>query len=258
VTSVAYIAVPCAPYGFNDVNPAPDQTLHCDYGPLKTTTLINPSPAMAGVGMSGLGATVTVALGSPGSDAPRVQPSTASPPFNDFGSFRTQCGLATFAFDDPIVYPGQPGASHLHMFFGNTGINARSTSATLVTSGNSTCRGGTLNRTAYWVPALFDTRTGEVLTPDEATIYYKSGYAIDYRVIQSFPAGLRMIAGDKASTGKQEHISWRCACPCNSRSAGMASISIRPTTRVTWRIPTIATRPSSAAVRRRIPSRCPR
>ena len=65
------------------------------------------------------------------------------------------------AFDDPIVYPGQVGKSHLHVFFGNTGANANSTAASIAGSGNSTCDGGTVNRSAYWVPALIDTRSGD-------------------------------------------------------------------------------------------------
>ena len=35
------------------------------------------------------------------------------------------------AFDDPIVYPREPGKSHLHTFFGNTGANAFSTAASI-------------------------------------------------------------------------------------------------------------------------------
>jgi hypothetical protein len=29
--------------------------------------------------------------------------------------------------DDPIVHPGQPGASHMHSFYGNTSTKASST-----------------------------------------------------------------------------------------------------------------------------------
>src|SRR5436190_523213 len=39
-------------------------------------------------------------------------------PASDIGAFRTGCQLTKFAFDDPIVYPNQPGKSHLHTFFG--------------------------------------------------------------------------------------------------------------------------------------------
>ena len=35
------------------------------------------------------------------------------------------------AKDDPLVYPGQPGVSHLHQFFGNTGTTSGSVAASL-------------------------------------------------------------------------------------------------------------------------------
>ena len=68
------------------------------------------------------------------------------------GFFRVTCEVSHFAYDDPIVFPGQPGAAHLHMFFGNTEANAYSTFDSLLNTGTSTCNGQDLNRTAYWVP----------------------------------------------------------------------------------------------------------
>src|SRR3954447_20280216 len=43
------------------------------------------------------------------------------------GAFRMVCGAGQLSYDDPIVYPGQPGKSHLHQFYGNLGANAFST-----------------------------------------------------------------------------------------------------------------------------------
>ena len=118
-------------------------------------------------------------------------------PASDIGAFRTGCQLTKFAFDDPIVYPNQPGKSHLHTFFGNTGIDAYSTPTSLSTAGNSTCRGGTINRSSYWVPSMIDTRTGAPLAPMfESNFYYKTGYALPPNVISEVPLGLRMISGD--------------------------------------------------------------
>lgn len=220
VQQTAYGSVPCAAYGFAGKDPAPGQPLHCDYGPLKTTTLANPMP-----GMAGLGGTVTVALGAPGTSDPQIGPAWDQPTSTPgTGSFRTTCSMARFAFDDPIVYPGQPGASHLHVFFGNTDASATSTPETIAGSGNSTCRGGTLNRTAYWAPALFDARTGEAQPPLDGVFYYKTGYGIDPRVVQPFPAGLRMIAGRKTATSAQDHVDWGC------RDRWIASTGAVPTT----------------------------
>lgn len=206
VMKTVYGIVPCAVYGFDGQDPAPGQALHCDYGPIRTGTLANPSP-----GMSGMGDVVTVPLGDPGVAAPMLMPADGAPVYTDgSGSFRTTCKLAGLRFDDPVVFPGQPGASHLHVFFGNTGVNAGSTVETIANSGNSTCRGGTLNRTAYWVPAVIDSRTGAAQTPDDGVFYYKTGYNIDPTVVKPLPPGLRMIAGNKAATSAQDFVEWSC------------------------------------------------
>jgi hypothetical protein len=113
--------------------------------------------------------------------------------------------------DDPIVAPMRLGASHLHVFWGNTSTDATSTQASIASTGNSTCRGGTANRTAYWAPALIDTGTGAPLAPDLIHVYYKSGYGgLAPSDIHPLPAGLRMVAGSATATGPQEHGGWRC------------------------------------------------
>jgi hypothetical protein len=96
----------------------------------------------------------------PGSAAPDV-----------VGAFRFICTAGQLLRDDPIVYPGQPGKSHLHQFYGNTGANAHSTYKTLRTSGESTCV-NPLNLSAYWMPAMLDGK-GNVVRPDHVQIYYK-------------------------------------------------------------------------------------
>jgi len=116
---------------------------------------------------------------------------------SDLGAFRVNCDFSHMASDDPIVHPNQPGRSHLHTFFGNTGTDAYSTAASIAQGGASTCRGGTANRSAYWVPTMIDTRTGTPIKPSSAMIYYKTGYnGIRPDMVQPMPAGLRMIAGD--------------------------------------------------------------
>lgn len=92
------------------------------------------------------------------------------------GEFRTSCEFSHFAYDDPLVYPNQPRKSHLHMFFGNTHVNAYSTYDSLINSGSSTCNGQELNRTGYWVPATFDAE-GYVRIPERVVLYYK-GYGL--------------------------------------------------------------------------------
>ena len=128
-------------------------------------------------------------------------PATEQPADSDIGAFRTGCQYSHMSYDDPIVFPGQPGRSHLHVFFGNTRVDASSTAESIATTGNSTCRGGTINRSSYWVPAMIDTKTGTPLKPmGESNFYYKTGYALPPFMIRPMPEGLRMIAGDANGT----------------------------------------------------------
>jgi hypothetical protein len=131
----------------------------------------------------------------------RVRPTAGEPPAvpsdDGTGAFRNPCGYSHMAFDDPIVFPGQHGASHLHTFFGNTSTNAFSTTESLFAAGSSTCAGGIANLSAYWVPALIDTVTNKALVPYENLVYYKNGYnQIPNASVRAPPNGLRFIGGN--------------------------------------------------------------
>ena len=91
------------------------------------------------------------------------------------GAFRFNCGAGQLLYDDPIMYPGQPGKSHLHQFYGNLGVNASSTYTSIRTTGDSTCAptpGAPVNRSGYWMPAMLD-GAGNVVRPDRVLVYYK-------------------------------------------------------------------------------------
>ncbi|MES2182809.1 MAG: DUF1996 domain-containing protein, partial [Pseudomonadota bacterium] len=121
---------------------------------------------------------------------------------DDKGAFRVWCQYSHMLNDDPIVFPGGQGKSHLHTFFGNTGANYTSTSESIRTTGNSTCNGGIMNRSSYWVPsAILNTVP---LKPDHSLIYYK------HQTVTAFPKGLKMIAGSMASTGPQANVAYEC------------------------------------------------
>lgn len=78
----------------------------------------------------------------------RVQELSYRPEYMDVvGAFRTECTLSHTSKNEPIVYPDHKDAAHLHHFFGNTAVDENFSNAE--TTGNSTCQGGTLNRTAY-------------------------------------------------------------------------------------------------------------
>jgi hypothetical protein len=120
-------------------------------------------------------------------------------------NFVGSCSFSHMAMDDPIVYPRQPGASHDHSFVGNTTTNAYSTLRTL-REGSSTCRrrGETA---AYWMPTLL--LNGQMVAPSAATIYYRRKTLARVR---AFPAGFKMIAGDRQATSPQglQITFWNC------------------------------------------------
>ena len=149
----------------------------------------------------------------------QIEFADSSPFFSDgVGSFRTYCFYSHMASDDPLVAPGRPGGSHLHTFFGNTGVNAFSNADSIQHTGDSTCRGGTANRSGYWVPSIVDSNTGEAIVPEFLIAYYKTGYTgVQAWEVNAMPQGLRMIAGDARATGPSglphwlRPVSWNCA-----------------------------------------------
>ena len=106
-------------------------------------------------------------------------PGSAAPDI--VGAFRFICGAGQLSYDDPILYPGQPGKSHLHQFYGNVAANANSTYASLRAGGDSTCnwtgKGAAANRSAYWMPAMLDGK-GNVVRPDYVSHLLQAAAAV--------------------------------------------------------------------------------
>jgi hypothetical protein len=131
----------------------------------------------------------------------RAVSSSQLPTKSEDGSFREPALISHMNFDDPIIFPGQPGASHLHVYAGPPNIDANSTTAGLAACPSSTNGGGTLNCSAYWSPAMIDTTDGTPVAPSSMLIYYKTGYGgVDTTKIQPVPAGLRMVSGSSANS----------------------------------------------------------
>lgn len=124
-------------------------------------------------------------------------PQSAAP--DVVGAFRFICNPSHESRDDPIVFPGQPGKSHLHQFFGNTAADGNSTYQSLRTTGDSTCNNA-LNRSAYWMPAMLNGKGG-VVRPDYVSIYYKRRPDTDPecqrmgKACVALPKGLRFVFG---------------------------------------------------------------
>jgi len=129
-------------------------------------------------------------------------------PQGGVGQFVVECELSHVAADDPILYPGAAGASHLHAFFGNTSLNASSTLEELLVSSTS-CENAQ-DTAAYWVPVLID--DGEVLAPTYSVAYYRAGLDVDVSTVQAYPPGLVMIAGDPLAVEPQpvSVVAWSC------------------------------------------------
>ena len=156
---------------------------------------------------------VNTALNIPqaiGYDTLRVKNTTEIPPKTG-GAFRVVCTPSHMSNDDPLVFPNQPNAAHSHTFFGNTTTNYASDLSNLSAIGNSTCKGGLINRSAYWVPSMIDTTLNKAIAPDLAIFYYKRGY-VPAGMVKAPPKGLRMLAGNpKATTEAQNaHIGFTC------------------------------------------------
>mgnify|MGYP000846091499 CR=1 FL=1 len=130
-------------------------------------------------------------------------------------SFRVVCALTRVAPDDPIVFPGQPGRSHLHNFFASQVTAATTVDSLLAQSSTNCSRGyGGVDFSGYWVPALLKNGSpvnSESVRVELAAYYKRAGGASGVAVKQAIPRGLRMIAGDMMAGGPQEMVYYKCA-----------------------------------------------
>ena len=120
------------------------------------------------------------------------------------GQFLVQCGgPVRSAPDDPIV----GGASHNHEFYGNRTIGLTSTYTSL-SAGATGCH-DPHDKASYWHPTLYVNGTRAVLP--KSTAYY-TAHGKSSGSMSSWPAGLKIIAGDSHATGPQPTriVYWGC------------------------------------------------
>ncbi|MFC8537759.1 DUF1996 domain-containing protein [Streptomyces sp. NPDC057249] len=124
--------------------------------------------------------------------------------------FLAECPYTHRAPDDPIVFPGLPGASHMHSFFGNDSTNGHSDLASLEKA-RSTCSPD-IDLSSYWVPTLYD--GDRAVEPTGTTFYYLGEGVRDdvIRQIRPFPRGLRIVAGNARATGPNDNTISRWSC----------------------------------------------
>lgn len=128
-------------------------------------------------------------------------------------SFHVTCATSHVLNDDPIVFPGQPGRSHRHVFFGARSADAASTTASLRRS-RTTC-GDAKDTASYWAPSI--EVAGRMRRGTMNAYYQRAGK----RRAAALPPGLRMIAGNMhAATPQSMRVtSWQCTGSKRRRSS---------------------------------------
>ncbi|MDX6591206.1 MAG: hypothetical protein QOJ13_402 [Gaiellales bacterium] len=98
------------------------------------------------------------------------------------------------ANDDPIVFPGQPGASHLHEFFGNSTTDAFSTFESL--QGKQHSCAAPDDYAGYWQPRIW--KDDESYLPDYVRTYYGRGAApARYQLVWP-PSGFKLVGTNRS------------------------------------------------------------
>ena len=209
------------PAGTPSATPTPTPTAIASPTPTPTPSATAvPTPGLAGLSPVASGVDVNQYLSAawgtgaiPGPEEGGVE-----------GAFRFNCTPSHNAYNDPVVFPGQTGRSHLHTFFGNTRTDANSTYESLRTTGSSTCN-NIMNRSAYWVPAMMNGR-GKVVMPNWISIYYKGMPRTDARcrtagrACVALPNGLRYIFGYNMSDPSQSSPASTMWWNCDAANAG--------------------------------------
>jgi hypothetical protein len=119
------------------------------------------------------------------------------------------CPVDHFGPNDPIVFPDEPGLSHMHSFYGNLGTDAGSTAASLMAASSSCGRNmGTSDHSAYWIPSLYKKNANGSFTlvkdPNQMLfVYYGRPGLSSGPKVQPFPLGLAMVAGNARATSPQ-------------------------------------------------------
>lgn len=127
-----------------------------------------------------------------------------------FAEFVAYCPVSHIQPDDPIVFPGIPGASHMHSFYGSNITNAYTSDTCSFLNKPTTCD-PTTDTSSYWIPTLYDPN-GAIVRVKKGTFYYQNRNIDNLASIQRLPFGLRMIAGNAKATAPEtpRRVTWSC------------------------------------------------
>jgi hypothetical protein len=212
------------------------------------TLVLVAGAAMAGV----IGAPGSFNMGGPEVDASKLKPPAAgfsnprwkvaniqpvlcSNPSNCLGAFRTTCAYSHENFDNPVQKSGVKDSSYLQTYTGNTAADYQFPVDDPRFTGNSTCPGGTYNRSLYSASAVIDTSNGEPVHPAESLIYYKHGFDLAPGTQFFVPApGLRIVSGSPTNTSPFGPFKFECLDAGNNVVASGSSIPNCPVGSRLW------------------------
>jgi hypothetical protein len=145
-------------------------------------------------------------------------------------AFRVFCGISHMNNDDPMVFPGQPNATHHHTYYGQTGVKYNTDLNKLSETGNSTCVGGIMNRSAYWHPTVVNGQGVPLVSTSGngrgVVFYYKAGFdGIPPEMIVAPPKGLRMLVGNSKAKTAAELKATVYSCLKNSNGTNYSTNS---------------------------------
>lgn len=132
--------------------------------------------------------------------------------------FSVRCDPSHVLPDDPIVFPGQSGASHEHLFFANRSTDAFSTFDEM-RGGTTTCP-LSADTAGYWVPTLY--KGGALVMPRRILAYYRvPAKSVDPTTVIPFPPDFRLVAGGTSTVNPfvtPNFVFWSCTDSASTRS----------------------------------------
>jgi hypothetical protein len=129
---------------------------------------------------------------------------------NEEAGWIVPCTLSHSLEDDPIVSPGQPGAAHLHDFFGGRRVDAHAKYKQVVAGGTS-CSNSSGDTGGYWTPALYldSTKVDPAGSFEgrevEQKVYFRGNNLAPGTQVRTIPRNLRIIAGNSKATSVSDN-----------------------------------------------------